>query len=88
MNFEYSHCCRKLAQASSMDAEGRDNDVSFAQRKDQEDVSMALLIIYMRSDVFRMCRDYYKGSFPDPPPPKIVKNIFYIPSSNLLFCGY
>ena len=26
-----------------MDAEGRDSDVSFAQRKDQEDVRVALL---------------------------------------------
>ena len=30
---------RKLAQASSMDDEGRDKDVSFAQKKDQEEVS-------------------------------------------------
>ena len=41
--FKRCCCCRKLAQASSMDAEGKDNDVSFAQRKDQEDVSVSLL---------------------------------------------
>ena len=83
MNFKYSHCCRKLAQASSMDAEGRDNDVSFTQRKDQEDVSMALLIIYMRIDVFRMCRNYYRGSFPDSPPPPPKKKLLNIVVCNI-----
>ena len=34
-----------------MDAEGRDNDVSFARRKDQEDVSVTLLIIYNNKNV-------------------------------------
>ena len=36
-----------------MDAEGRDNDVSFAQRKDQEDVSVAVPAIYM--SILLMC---------------------------------
>ena len=36
-----------------MDAEGKDNDVSFAQRKDQEDVSVSLL------QEFFFCNPWY-----------------------------
>ena len=31
-------CVRKLAQASSVDEQGKDKDVSFAQRNDQDEV--------------------------------------------------
>lgn len=41
------NCCRKLAQASSMDAEGRDKDTSFAQRKDLEEVMIVLLTCHI-----------------------------------------
>lgn len=37
-------CCRKLAQGSSMDDEGRDKDVSFAHRKDQEEVRLLYML--------------------------------------------
>ena len=53
-----------------MDAEGRDSDVSFAQRKDQEDVSCIItfnLSMLLMLLLVRICRDYYRGHGRIPP---------------------
>lgn len=48
--------CRKLAQSSSVDAQGKDQDVSFAQKNDEVSTASvygtSILLMYVRTTYY------------------------------------